>query len=531
MNKKYLLFALGLLFASATTARIVLALHYPVDGRLGESLTVDVVADRAMVLRSEDGWRRVVPGEVIIPKGIALEEEDLRILDEAGRVRRKDESVRAFADIIYFLLLLILVGLAVFRIGDRSVKHINLLFLGVFGSSLIFLELALVFWGYGFPPIHRLALPLATSLLVLIVIHPFRFAVLFTLLLLFLLAPLLPNLGIGEIVGLLGALGAVVGIRDRSRVKYAEAVGHFTLFLYLLATLVALSNQGMDTPIKEILLKGVVFAVMTGALVFASTASLLAAARHWFGILTPDYLIEVAAPDHPLLRDLAKRAPGTMSHVHAVQEIAEVGAGALLSLGGMTPATLNPWLVRVGALYHDVGKMTRPHFFSENQIEGENPHEDLSPKMSARLLISHVNSGVEIGKKYKLPEVILGIIRSHHGTTLAGHFHLLATEIAEKRGEEHPSEEDFRYSGPLPKTVEEVVIMVADSVEATSRALRDEDPEDIRAKLLEVLEARWEEEQLAEAEITIAQFSVLRDAVVEEGVTRHHRRAGYKSKA
>ena len=188
---------------------------------------------------------------------------------------------------------------------------------------------------------------------------------------------------------------------------------------------------------------------------------------------------------------------------------------------------VNPWLVRAGALFHDIGKIERPHFFSENQKDSENPHEDLSPQMSARLLISHVKSGVELAKANKLPDRVISIIKSHHGQTLAGHFYTLAKEQAEAVGATPPNDKDFRYPGPKPKAIEEVIVSLADAVEAISRSLRDLPSEDLIKVLKEEIEARESEGHFSESEITTAQFSVLKKAVLEEAVLRHHRRIGY----
>ncbi|MCH7494176.1 HD domain-containing protein, partial [bacterium] len=174
------------------------------------------------------------------------------------------------------------------------------------------------------------------------------------------------------------------------------------------------------------------------------------------------------------------------------------------------------------------GKIVRPHFFSENQAEGENPHEDLSPKMSARLLISHVPSGVEAAEGHGLPEEVVGIIRSHHGTSLAGHFFNLAEEQAAGVDAPPPDDAGFRYPGPLPRTPEEVLVMLADTAEATSRSLRDLEPLEVRARLEQVLDQRAAEGQFRESIMTLAQFDVAKDAVLRETVTRLHRRPRYR---
>lgn len=365
----------------------------------------------------------------------------------------------------------------------------------------------------------------------LLVLAPFRFALLYTVFLLYLLVPLLPGVTVAEIVGLLAALGAAVGIRDRHRLRLFDAIGHFILFLWLLSVLAAISVDGMQAGLVETLpelMLGLLYSGLTGVIVFALATGMLVLARRAHGLSTPDALVETSAPDHPLLRQLAAQAPGTMAHVRAVQEIAEAGASAVTSASGPGDPAVNPWVVRAGALFHDVGKIVRPHFFSENQAEGENPHEDLSPKMSARLLISHVPSGVEAAEAHGLPEEVVGIIRSHHGTSLAGHFFDLAKEQAAAVDAPPPADAGFRYPGPLPRTPEEVLVMLADTAEATSRSLRDLEPEEVHSRLAAVLDRRAAQGQFRESIMTLAQFEAAKDAVLREAVTRLHRRTGYR---
>lgn len=524
---------LAVVFAAAATVRIALAFLYPVDAVVGQPLGRDAVAGRYVSIVRDGGSVRVRPGEVLVPEGKVVTEEDFDALQRAGLLRRADEGVRAYADVAYFLLLVILGWLALERHGlpyPRFSRHWP--FLHALATSLILLQGTLTVTGTLFPPVYRLGLPLATALLVLVVLAPFRFALLYTVWLLYLLVPLLPGVTVGEVVGLVAALGAVLGIRDRFRVRLFESVVHFMLFLWLLAVLSALSVDGVQAGVLETAGEfglGFFYAALSGVIVFALVTGLLLAARRVFSITTPETLRELAAPDHPLLRELAEKAPGTMAHVHAVHEIAGAGAAAAQEATEPGAEQVNPWVVRAGALFHDVGKVDRPHFYSENQAEGENPHEDLSPKMSARLVISHVPTGVERAESHRLPEEIVNIIRSHHGTTRAGHFFGLAREQADAVGAPEPADEGFRYPGPLPATAEEVIVMLADTAEATSRALRDEDPEEIRRLLFEVFERRAAEGQFSEAAMTLAQFAAARHAIVDEAVTRHHRRVSYRT--
>jgi putative nucleotidyltransferase with HDIG domain len=227
------------------------------------------------------------------------------------------------------------------------------------------------------------------------------------------------------------------------------------------------------------------------------------------GVLTPFKLLELANPGQPLLRRLMVEAPGTYHHSLMVANLAEascqaIGADALL--------------VRAAAYYHDVGKLKRPGFFVENQMGGENPHDKLSPQLSALIVTSHVPDGVEIAQRYRLPREIVDFIRTHHGTTLVRYFYNAA-----RRGEADASagrlaaagnrpvaavpssvsEADFRYDGPLPETREAAVVMLADGVEAAVRALPHPSEEEIAAVIQRIMTDRLEDGQLDRAALTL----------------------------
>ncbi|MCH7494175.1 hypothetical protein IIA16_05650, partial [bacterium] len=353
--------SLGLLFLVATLVRVGLALLYPIDVAVGATMPRDGIASRHISVVRDGDLVRVRPGQVLVPEGRVVTEEDLAALRKGGLLRRSDEWQRAFADVAYFLLLAILAWMAVARHGDPYPGfNRQRPFLVTLGVGMVLLEGALSLTGAFLPPIYRLGLPLATALLVLLVLAPFRFALLYSVFLLYLLVPLLPGVTVAEIAGLLAALGAAIGIRDRHRIRLFDAIGHFILFLWLLSVLVAISLDGMEAglvrTVPELVL-GLLYAALTGVIVFALATGMLVLARRVHGLSTPDSLVESSAPDHPLLRKLAAKAPGTMAHVRAVQEIAEAGAAAVAAASGPGDPPVNPWVVRAGALFHDVGKI------------------------------------------------------------------------------------------------------------------------------------------------------------------------------
>ena len=199
------------------------------------------------------------------------------------------------------------------------------------------------------------------------------------------------------------------------------------------------------------LLNGIISAILT--------IGFLPYLENIFGITSSIKLLELSNPNQPLLRRLLLEAPGTYHHSIIVGNLAEAAAEAIGADG---------LLARVGAAYHDVGKVRRPYFFVENQLGGDNPHDRISPSLSTLIITSHVKEGIELAKQYKLPAVLTDFIKQHHGDDLVKFFYHKAVE-SDKDGS--VEETDFRYPGPKPQSKETAIVMLADSVEAAVRSL------------------------------------------------------------
>ncbi|MDR5709581.1 MAG: HDIG domain-containing protein, partial [Armatimonadota bacterium] len=185
-----------------------------------------------------------------------------------------------------------------------------------------------------------------------------------------------------------------------------------------------------------------------------------------FGLVTPIKLLELSDPSHPLLRRLQLEAPGTYHHTVLVANLAEAAAEAVGA---------DALLVRVGTYYHDVGKLRRPAFFAENQLGRTNPHDRLSPSLSALAVAAHVRDGLELARQYRLPKPVMAFIQEHHGTSLIRYFYHRAVE----RGEGSVDEQTYRYEGPKPQSRETAIVMLADAVEAAIRTLPNPTPDRI----------------------------------------------------
>lgn len=234
-----------------------------------------------------------------------------------------------------------------------------------------------------------------------------------------------------------------------------------------------------------------------------------------FGQVTDVTLMELSDTNSPLLRQLSLHAPGTFQHSMQVANIAEA---AIYEIGG------NTLLVRAGALYHDIGKMDMPMYFIENQSSGVNPHDELGYEESARIIVSHVIKGIEKAKKYKLPEVLVDFIRTHHGTRMAEYFY---NKQRIDNPEQEISEQAFRYPGPVPFSKETSVLMMADSVEAASRSMKMPTAASIAQLVDKIVDGQIETNQFVNSELTLKDITRIKKILKKKLMSIYHVRIEY----
>jgi putative nucleotidyltransferase with HDIG domain len=241
-----------------------------------------------------------------------------------------------------------------------------------------------------------------------------------------------------------------------------------------------------------------------------------------FGITTTMQLLELANPTQPLLRRLLMEAPGTYHHSIMVGNLGERAAEEVGA---------DPLLVRVGAYYHDIGKLKRPYFFVENQAGGENVHETLEPEVSADIVRAHVKDGVELCEQYGVPPTVRALIPQHHGTRLVSFFYDQAVDAAGATGQSAPEPARFRYPGPRPQSKEGAILMLADSVEAAARASNDHSAEAITALVEKLVMGRVAEGQLDDCDLTLRDVQRIKDAFRAILVGMYHPRIEYPERA
>lgn len=271
--------------------------------------------------------------------------------------------------------------------------------------------------------------------------------------------------------------------------------------------------------------RAVLFSEMAGEMGYALINSILSPVFTYglliffervFRITTDLTLLELSDFNHPLLRDLSTRAPGTFHHSIVMGTLAEAAA---TSIGA------NATLSRVGAYYHDIGKMLEPEYFVENQISNQNVHDTLEPKESARKIINHVLRGIELAKEYNLPDRVIDFIPAHHGTTIVSYFYEKEKSLG--HGEVHRN--DYRYSGPKPYSKETGIVMLADTIEAATRAIEEPTIEKIRELIDKIVSKRLEDGELENCDLTFRELSIVKQSFLNILTGIHHTRIKYPS--
>jgi putative nucleotidyltransferase with HDIG domain len=313
---------------------------------------------------------------------------------------------------------------------------------------------------------------------------------------------------------LIGFLGGSIGAIYVHRL---ERLGQWVTAGILVAgaqfvTIVALASIERHQSVDEVLGIGAI-ALVNGLLAALIAAGSLTYLGEITRVITPMKLLELMTPNNPLLKRLMVSAPGTYNHSIVAANLAESAAEAVGA---------NAVLARVGCYFHDIGKIRRPHFFVENQADIGNIHENLSPTTSSDILNAHVTEGVDLLKQYHFPTAVNDIVQQHQGTTVKKYFYRQALE----QGLD-VREDDFRYPGPRPRSKEAAIVMMADTVEASTRTLKDRSTESIREHVHRMIQGFTRDGQLDECELSFHDLKLIEDAFANMVVSIYHARIEY----
>jgi putative nucleotidyltransferase with HDIG domain len=364
------------------------------------------------------------------------------------------------------------------------------------------------------PTLWDFAIPFAAGALLVALLVDTQLALITALLTAFFAGLLAPSGVLNSFYAVVSCSAAIYGIgryRERQSVTLAGVIVGGVNALMAVA-LIAYAQQALTL---RTILVAMGCGIISGLLTTIFTAGGLPVNESLFGILTDVKLLELSNADLPVLGQLALRAPGTNQHSHAVGQLAEEACRAVGA---------NPLLARIGALYHDIGKLAAPEYFVENQ-QGNNPHDRLRPSQSARIITSHVTYGLKLAKEIGLPTQISDFIPQHHGTRTLHYFLRKAQSLACEN--ETVDEADFRYPGPKPRFKETAIMMLADSCEAAARSLARPDPESIRIIVTKIIDAVISDKQLDECDLTLREINTIRETMITSLTAIYHARIDY----
>lgn len=457
----------------------------------------------------------VQKGELVISTGQIISESKFQILEslkaeyERGNEHDSNKYYVLFGHII--IVVLIMLGLSAFLVlfrndlFDHNPQLTFILLMMLFTAIIVKIALEI-------NTLNIYLVPVSILPLLIKVFYDSRLALFIHLSTVLILAFWVPNslefIFIQIIVGIV-AIFSLVNVKKRSQLFITTGLVFVTYCIVYFG--ITISLEGSYSNLNPVIFGK--FAV--NALLLLSAYPLIYIAESVFGLVSDVSLMELSDTNHPLLRQLAIKAPGTFQHSLQVANLAE---SAVYKIGG------NPLLVRVGALYHDIGKTEMPLYFIENQITGVNPHDELSFEDSAQIIISHVIKGIEMAKKHKLPDPIIDFIRTHHGTSRVQYFY---RSFIKSYPQEKIDEEKFRYPGPSPFSKETAVLMISDSVEAASRSLKKYDYQSISSLVNTIIDNQIEQEQFSNANITFKNIAVLKKLFIKELLSIYHVRVEY----
>jgi putative nucleotidyltransferase with HDIG domain len=460
-----------------------------------------------------DEYKEGVP---LVRHGQPITDAQLNLLKDEHRAYLRSQSPADHAR-RYISLFLIMSQLALVAVlyGVRFQQALAQSLAKVAGvCALVILTVALALLLSG-PPWYAVLLPLTVTAMILTIAYNPQFALLMSFCLSLATTVALAAELDGLLIQMSGLATAVLLLRNvRTRTGLVQ-VGIGAGFAYLAMTVATsiLSAQ----PWRLIFWEGgrnFAWGALAGFLLTGS----LPLVERCFGIITDVRLLELGDGSHPLLQELIRRAPGTYTHSMTVATLAEAAAEAIGA---------NPLLARVGSYFHDVGKMLKPHYFIENQT-GENHHDSLEPALSTLVIIGHVKDGLALARQYDLPRPITDFIEQHHGTTLVEYFYREALRLQENQGQGNAElEASFRYPGPKPRNRENGIVMLADAVESTSRALKEPAPSSLRKVVHDLLMKRLLDGQFEESGLTLTELHLIEESLAASLAALYHGRIKY----
>ena len=460
----------------------------------------------------------VQKGELVVRKGEILTERQATILQQLGYSQSASPSVVVLGLAILIAMMMLVVRAFMMHFTPkiyRDEKQIVLMMLLTTATIFLydmFLSLTLSSIAERAAQVGYL-IPVAMGTMLITILLDVRLGLVIDIILAIFVGMYTENSAFAVVAligGLTGSLGvATLGQRsDISRTALSISAVNACL-------IIGLGMIQSQTP--DVIIFGVIFGVFNGLISSIFTMGVLPYLENIFGITTSIKLLELANPSQPLLKKLMTEAPGTYHHCIMVGNLGEAAAEAIGA---------NGLEVRLGAYYHDIGKLKRPYFFAENQFSGNNPHNNMTPQLSTLIITSHVKDGIEMAKEAKLPPIIIQMIAQHHGDSLVSFFYSKAKET-----DPQAKERDYRYEQPKPQTKEAAILMMADTVEAAVRSKKNATPGQIEGFIRTLIKGKLNDGQFDECELTFRDLELIAEAFTRVINGIYHKRIEYPPQA
>jgi len=456
----------------------------------------------------DDVIRTIQKGQIIIRNGDVATSEDIAILNALGLKNPKVYFSNIVGIIMITGICLLVVFLYLIYFYPDIYKNINkLILLSIISIFVVLLaKIAIQASGY--------LMPIASASMLIAISLNSNIAILITVIL-SLLTGFIPGGGLNYIlVSVISGIVAIYSIRKATQRSSLTRAGLIIAVanIFNISALSLINNEGY-----YLILQNNLWGVLNGFLAVILTIGILPFLESYFDITTSFKLMELSNPNQPLLKKMILEAPGTYHHSIVVGNLSETAAEEIEG---------NGLFARVGAIYHDIGKIKRPYFFTENQEAYKNIHDKMEPSLSALVIASHVKEGLELAKKNKLPKDIIDIIAQHHGTGLITYFFHRA--LKENGSDvDAVAEENYRYSGPKPQTKEAGIILLADSLEAATRSLTNPTATRIKTLVKEIIQKNLENGQLDECDLTLKDLDKIGDSFSRILTGMFHSRVEY----
>lgn len=484
-----------------------------VKGQINPNCFYDEEKTQELIDETRKSVAKVVikQNQIIVKEGVPVTQNQLDILSDLGML---DDGKNTSIYLYVYIVLAMFVGIIMFLQYNYIDRNYSEIFKNTKKITLIsVINLMTLVFARTIGLVSPFLIPFACAPILLTLLINYKISIVISILNVIVISI---AIGFDAQVMMLGVISSILGATLLKKMQQRNELLYSTLYLSIVGVIITVSTGILiSSNLREVLIKsGITF--IGGVLSGIFALGILPFLEGTFNEVTTLKLLELSNPNHPLLKKLLMEAPGTYHHSMLVANLAEMASEEVGA---------NSVIVRIGSYYHDVGKTERPYFFGENQMGGENPHNHMTPNLSAKIIISHVKDGIELARKHNLPKVIQDIIGEHHGTTLVKYFYYTMKNNSENP--EAVKEEDYRYPGPIPNSKEAGIIMLADSVEAAVRSIKEPSEDKIKEMINNIISDKLSCGQLNDCNLTIKDIEKIKKCFLTALNGIYHHRIEY----